>query len=313
MSKFSKKLKSYLKNNPFVIYLSSLVFIVSVVWYIFEVKYDLKEKELQIMYDKRVDLLDTERSRISIRLNGKIDYLDIDDIFVDGSEVPDDYLILGDTPFAITPFYGDDKWEWKESNSREIVEEFFPDDELKPEVKELLELNKFYSYQKKEMDTLRFESGYSYLRPRIAFQFYSKNDLVNMNLKAEEILLDDETTADAETNNEKLDKPDFQMSESEMFNLFFHMFSVQNSSGISEVYGKMNETEYLFNKNVYLIYGYYNFKEDLNRSIKKFYVLRMGFLREEGVYAIDFNMPVKEDYSELKILNTLLHGFKIII
>lgn len=308
MSKLSKKLKSFLENNLLVIYGGTIVVLVGVVWSVFDAIYDLREQELQLKSDKAINLLDEERSRIRIKLDGKVDYLDVDDIFVDGAKIPNSYSKLKSSPFAIPNFSGSENWKWKETNSYEVLKDMDRNNLMfSNELDEIFKLDKFHSYEKNESYQIGNEGKKIYLRPYIRFQFTSKNDFQEIYDSFKEL-----SKESAKNGKKEISVFDLELDKKTMFNVFFNAFTLEKETRVSDYFGKLNESEYYFDRNKFLISGYYDFPKDLNNKIEKLYLLRMGFLRDEGIYLVQFHIPIKEDYEELKIFNTIIHGFKIV-
>src|SRR5690554_78732 len=288
---------------------------IAVLYSYFENHYDniisVKTQELELDYQKEINLLDLERSRIVIEIGEEKSIFDFDGLFVDGSNISNNYIKLEGSPFAVPKFHSSDAWEWQKTNLAQLAAN--QGLEPPPDVREFFKMSKLNAFIKDEYFDLTIREKKISLQPMITFEHSNTESIKTIMKKFIEQNKNNETFSDiTEENIDDLIDESINGDGDFLFNSFFNVFSTQKDHRISDHFGKLVNTEYYFNKNVFLINGYYNVEEASNNKLKKWYILRLGIMKENDFYVISFNVPVDENYTDLKLFNTLVHGVKII-
>jgi hypothetical protein len=323
MAKRKETLKNFLETNPVALYFSSIVVISGVIFsiahFIFRNKQEVYEEKLKLEYQRKMDLLDEERSRIVVKIGNEKETFDFNEVFIEGSELPTKYKKLEGSPFALPQCYTESNWSWKKTNFAQILADIEPDVQPEPQLVQLLSTTIVHAFEKNEVFEMKIRNRRIHLRPRITFEFTSRKQFSEQISGMEDVTKggkipfwenEDGSPLIVDTSKNSLRK--VEDNEVTYFNVFFNLFTSQKDSRMTDYLGEFIISDYYFNKDVFLINGYYNIAKATNNKLEKFYCLQLGLKRKEGVYLINFNMPVSNNYQEVRLLNTLVHGLKII-
>jgi hypothetical protein len=321
--------KKYRKDNKisywdYVLKLLALIGVISTIgtpiYFYYDIKYEIDRKNDLLELNNSKDSLDLERSRIKLTISNKISTFDFDKIFIEPTEINNSLIQIGNTPFFINHFNGNEEWSWKKSNSREIMYDYNPyilNNYANHTLLDLVdELSDLYAYERKGRYIIKLDSITLNIRPRITFEttsfdkikeFYNylKIHMDNTGIN----LITKDTIQDLNSAHKKLS---FLTTKNGYFHYFLQTFNYEKETQLGQFLGEYNISEYYFNKDEFLINGYYVINNENYNEFRKLYLLLIGFMKNEKFYYVKYNIPIKDDINDVKLLNSIIHGFRIL-
>lgn len=93
--------------------------------------------------------------------------------------------------------------------------------------------------------------------------------------------------------------------------IFINLFSKYSKTTLSPIFGIFKENTYSFDKNAYLIKGYYDLSQ-YNQEIKRLYIIEIGVRNDNGIYMIKLIVPKENISDDFGAFLSMLQGVKII-
>jgi hypothetical protein len=97
---------------------------------------------------------------------------------------------------------------------------------------------------------------------------------------------------------------------------FLSVFSAIGSGNGASPFGEFKATDYTFRDNAFSVQGYYNLKTAQGIEsgvVTRIYILRIGLMRDDGIYAIGLVYPADNDFSGLRQAMSLIDGARILM
>jgi hypothetical protein len=97
--------------------------------------------------------------------------------------------------------------------------------------------------------------------------------------------------------------------------VFLALFSQPGVAGQASPFGKFTPTNYTFKDKMFTIQGYFDLKDVKGiqaGSITRIYFLRIGMLRDDGIYAMGYTYPADNDFTGLHQAMSLIDGVRIL-
>lgn len=91
--------------------------------------------------------------------------------------------------------------------------------------------------------------------------------------------------------------------------IFLDMFNRLGNLPFSTV--TLQATDYSFHENIFSVQGYYEIPRE-NMSPLRLQMVSMGFKTDEGIYTMDFRVPIEDDHKDAQRLLTLIKTTKIL-
>ena len=175
------------------------------------------------------------------------------------------------------------------------------------------------TFQKNSVFEISIDNRKLLLRPRVNFEYDSRDQFEDMLLhlfyhydSAYAIAADSSTVMLDNIYSRKSEVEEFVNNENTYFTFFLDAFNSQNEFTQLGFLGDFHTSDYYFNKNVFLINGYYNIDKSVSADLKRWYIMKIGVKFEDGFYFINFNLPIRDDFNDIKLLNSLIQGVKIV-